>query len=437
MSKIGIVGTGYVGLVTGVSFANLGFQITCLDVLEDKINQINAGIPPIYEKGLDSLLKIVVNKGLLRGTLSREDMFNNSDVIFICLPTPSSEDGKINLKYIREEVIQLGKLLQTTSEYKTIVVKSTVVPGTTDGIVKQLLEQESGKTAGIEFGLAMNPEFLMEGLALENFQHPDRIVIGAIDDKSFNSVNNLYQSFTCPIQKVTNSAAEMVKYAANSFLATKISFINEIANMCELLDINVSDVANGMGSDSRISEKFLRAGVGFGGSCFPKDVKALHYLSKELNKESKILKATLEVNQYQPLRIIEILEKEIEIKGSLIGLLGLAFKPDTDDMREAPSITIANKLMKKGAIIYGYDPIAKISAREALPDIIHCKSVEELLEKTDVVILITEWSEFKNLTSRDFNVRPKKLIVDGRRILNWKELETNGNKIKVIGQTPP
>jgi len=436
--RIGIIGTGYVGLVSGSCFANLGFQVTCLDIIPEKVERINKADPPIYEKGLKDLLeKVVLQDKLLHATLDRKEAIDNADIIFICLPTPSGADGSINLDFIKNEAIEIGKLLGEVDEYKVIVVKSTVVPGTTSGIVRQLLEEQSGKTAGQDFGLAMNPEFLMEGLAISNFTNPDRVVIGSVDQQSYDFVKRLYSEFNCPILKTSTSAAEMIKYASNSFLATKISFINEIANVCEMLDIDVGEVAEGVGLDDRISPRFLRAGVGFGGSCFPKDVKALYSVSKAVNRESNILKATLATNASQPLRSVELLASLMPLTGKTIALLGLAFKPDTDDMREAPSVIIAEKLIQEGAKVKGYDPIAKETAEIALPQIQHCHSVPEVLEGSDAVILVTEWDEFKNLQPIDLSSVSQKIIIDGRRALNWKEFREAGFIIKVLGQSVP
>lgn len=435
--RIGVIGTGYVGLVTGACFADMGYNVTCLDIIPEKIELINKGIPPIYENGLAELLDdVVLKRKLLKATLKRREVLENSDVIFFALATPSAENGSINLDIMVNEVKEIGKELTTIEGYKVFVVKSTVVPGTTSGIIKESL-QIGGKIAGSDFGIAMNPEFLMEGLAISNFTKPDRVVIGTEDDRSYQMVSELYRTFDCEVIKTSPSAAEMIKYATNSFLALKISFINEIANLSEKLGIDVGEVSKGIGLDDRISSRFLRAGVGYGGSCFPKDVKALNFLSSELEMASKILPAVLEVNKKQPLRAIELLENLIEIPDKTIALLGLAFKPETDDMREAPSITIANSLLKKGAKIMGYDPIAKETARSALPSITHVNSVEECLMNADACILVTEWSEFKDLSSKEFSLMKGKTIIDGRRILNWKELIKNDFVVKVIGQAIP
>ncbi len=433
--RIGIIGTGYVGLVSGACFADLDFQVSCLDVVSEKVELINKAIPPIFENGLkELLLSVVTERKLLAATLNRQEMFDNSDLLFICLPTPSSEDGSIDLSFIENETKELAKLLKESKDYKTFVVKSTVIPGTTSGVVRKTLEEISGKIAGQDFGLAMNPEFLMEGLAISNFTKPDRIVIGAVDDTSFEHVKQLYTSFDCEILKTTTSEAEMIKYATNSFLATKVSFINEIANISEGLGINVGQVARGIGLDDRISPRFLRAGVGFGGSCFPKDVKALYAVSKQLNVESQVLKAALQANELQPQRAVDLLAQMTEIKGKVIALLGLAFKPETDDMREAPSIRISQRLHDMGATVRGYDPIAKETAQRSIPFITHCGSIQEAINGADGVIIVTEWNEFVELKPQDFSDMRTKVIVDGRRIYNPEVFTGSGFKIKIIGQ---
>lgn len=432
--QIGIIGTGYVGLVSGCCFGELGFKVTCGDVIQEKVDKINSGIPPIFENGLEELLKSLLEKNLINATMDTKQVVQGSDVIFICTGTPSREDGSIDLKYIEAATISIAQALKDTTEYKTIVVKSTVVPGTTTNFVKPLLEEHSGKKAGVDFGLGMNPEFLKEGLAIEDFRNPDHIVIGAIDDRSFNMIAEIYKSFTCPIKNVNPSTAEMIKYATNAFLATKISFINEIANMSEKMGADVDAVAEGIGADQRISAKFLRPGVGFGGSCFPKDVKALAATAKLLGVSAQTLDTAIAVNKLQPLRAVELLEEMIDVKDKKIALLGLAFKPETDDMREAPAIIIADNLLQKGAKVSGYDPVAKETAVMLMPNGTEfCDSVAEVLQDADAAILVTEWKEFHSLSSVDFTPMKSKIIVDGRRILDWQKLEEDGMKVKVLG----
>ena len=340
------------------------------------------------------------------------------------------------MKYIESATIDIAKALKETDSYKTIVVKSTVVPGTTTDFVKPLLEKYSGKIAGVDFGLGMNPEFLKEGLAIQDFKNPDIIVIGSIDDKSYKMIQKIYESFTCEIKQVSPSTAEMIKYATNSFLAMKISFINEIANMSEIMGVDIDQVAEGIGADQRISSKFLRAGIGFGGSCFPKDVRALAATAKLLGLTAQTLDTAISVNRNQPLRAVELLEQMMDVKNKKIALLGLAFKPETDDMREAPSIIIANSLKAKGATVIGYDPIAKETAKLSMPQGTQFKeSLKEVLNGVDGAILVTEWDEFRTLSSSDFETMNSKVVVDGRRILNWQELIKNGINIKVLGNS--
>lgn len=433
--RVGIIGTGYVGLVTGVCLGELGFPITCGDIIAEKIEKINSGIPPIYEKGLDVLLKKLIDQKLLIATLSTNEVVQNSDIILICTGTPSNNDGEIDLSYVKQAAKDIGHELSVTSSYKTVVVKSTVIPGTTTNVVKSILEESSGKKVNIDFGLGMNPEFLKEGLAIEDFKNPDRIIIGSEDDQAFEMISKLYQGFTSPILRVNCTTAEMIKYASNAFLAVKVSFINEISNICEKLGANISEVAKGMGLDKRISPKFLRPGLGFGGSCFPKDVKALRAAANHYGIETKILEASLNVNEMQPLKPLEFLENNLkELKDRKIAILGLAFKPDTDDVRESRAIPLITELLKRESIVVTYDPIAMEMAQKLLPNkTIYANSIEETLENADACILVTEWDEFKKLSVLDFSKMKTKIIYDGRRILDWQKLQDNGCIISVIG----
>jgi UDPglucose 6-dehydrogenase len=432
--RIGIIGTGYVGLVTGVCFGELGFPILCGDVIQEKVDKINKGESPIFENGLESLLKELLDKKRIRATLNTAEVVQNSDVVFICTGTPSSDDGSIDLQYIQSAANDIGEVLKVTEEYKVIVVKSTVIPGTTSNFVKPILEKSSNKKAGVDFGLGMNPEFLKEGIAIKDFRKPDRIVIGCEDQKSYDTVAQLYNTFSCPIMKVDPSTAEMIKYASNSFLAVKISFINEIANMSEKMGVDISSVAEGMGLDTRISNEFLRPGLGFGGSCFPKDVKALSTAAKAENSTAKSLDAAIEVNNDQPLRAVQALESQIDIKEKRITLLGLAFKPETDDMREAPSVKIAHELISKGAIVIGYDPAATETANIAMPkEAIIKSSAEDALTGSDACILVTEWAEFENFGATQFSLMQGKTVIDGRRVLDWESISEAGFDVIVLG----
>lgn len=435
--KVAMIGTGYVGLVTGVCFASKGHDVTCVDVIPEKVEQINEGKTPIFEPGLEELLLNARKEGRLEATLDVASAIKKAELIFIAVPTPSKEDGSIDLSFIEEVSHTIGKTIREVTDKKTVVVKSTVIPGTTEKVVGRIIEEESGKKRGIGFGLAMNPEFLKEGKAVEDFLDPDRIVIGAIDSESFNEVKALYEWAEAPILETSPTTAELIKYAANSFLAMKISFINEIANYCELLDVDVKDVAQGIGLDERISPKFLRAGAGFGGSCFPKDVAALYSHSKQLGRELILLRSTLEVNKQQPLRTVELLREEVgDLSGKTIAILGLAFKPDTDDMREAASIPIIEQLIKEGARVKATDPIAIPNAKKILshPNINYYDKINDVLKEADALILVTEWDEYRQLSPSDLKSLMKgDVVIDGRRIWNPELFHKHGLRYRGIG----
>lgn len=406
--NISIIGTGYVGLVTGTCFAKLGNRVICVDIDKKKVQLINDGISPIYEEGLDDVL--AENKNNIEATTDYENAVNNSDVTFICVGTPSESDGGIDLSFVKDATIVIAKQLKKKDGWHLVVMKSTVLPGTTKDVVLPLLEKHSGKKAGQDFGLAMNPEFLKEGVAVNDFLKPDRIVIGFYDEGSRDMLRELYKDFSCPIVETTLSAAEMIKYASNAFLATKISFINEIGNMCKKLDIDAYEVADGVGLDKRIGRAFLDSGIGWGGSCFPKDLDALIVWAKKNGEIPRIIESVVEVNELQPLKLVEILKKHIpSLKGKTIGVLGLAFKPDTDDIRESKAIPIVGELLKQGAQVKTYDPKATENFKELYPQIEYCSSADEVLQ-SDAILITTKWDEFKTL---DYN---GKVVIDGRKL---------------------
>ena len=407
--KISVIGSGYVGVVTGIGFAELGHEVVFVDVDRNKVDLINSVKPPIYEKGLDELMQ--KNKGKYYATTDYDEAVNKSEITFICVGTPSKKDGSIDLKHIESASKEIGKSLVNKDNFHVVVVKSTVVPGTTEEIVKPIIEKESGKKAFEDFGLAMNPEFLREGNAVYDFFNPDRVVLGVKDDRTKSILEELYKPFSCPKLFTDIKTAEMIKYASNAFLATKISFANEIGNICKKLGIDVYKVFEGVGLDHRINPAFFRAGIGFGGSCLPKDVKALIKKAEELGEEPRILKAVIEVNERQPLRIIELLKKHIpNLRKKKIGVLGLAFKPDTDDVRESRAITIVEALLKEGAMVIAYDPKAIDNFRRIFPQIEYANSAEDVIVKSDAVLIVTEWKEFEKL---DYS---GKIVIDGRRI---------------------
>jgi UDPglucose 6-dehydrogenase len=406
--NLSIVGTGYVGLVTGACFAKLGHTVSLIDVDAEKIRQINTGISPIYEEGLDRLLQ--THKDRISATTDYTTGLRHSDITFLCVGTPSLKNGAIDLHYIKEATQQIATILKTMNRWHLLVVKSTVLPGTTQQVVLPLLEQYSGKTVGKDIGLAMNPEFLKEGVAIQDFLEPDRIVIGCSDEKSRKTLRELYTNFSCPLVETSLSAAEMIKYASNTFLATKISFINEIGNLCKKLGIDTYEVATGLGLDNRIARPFLDSGIGWGGSCFPKDVDALIAWAKEMEEPTRIVESTRLVNADQPLRLVQLLKKHIpHLKGRSIGILGLAFKPNTDDIRDSRAIPIVKELLRNGAHVKAYDPQAMENFKKLYPDLMYCASAADVLT-SDAVLITTKWEVFKTLDYRG------KIVIDGRRL---------------------
>ena len=406
--RLSIIGTGYVGLVTAACFAKLGHSVICVDIDPEKIQKINKGISPIYEQGLDNLL--LTYKERITATTEYQDAVENTDATFLCVGTPSKKDGSLDVSYLKKATQQIATILKEKKTWHLIIVKSTVLPGTTQDLVLPLLEQSSGKKAGTDFGLAMNPEFLREGVAIQDFLTPDRIVIGSYDERSRTTVRELYKNFSCPLVETTLSAAEMIKYASNAFLATKISFINEIGNLCKKLNIDTYQVATGMGLDTRIGRPFLDSGIGWGGSCFPKDVDALIAWADEIHEPIRIIKSVKAVNTDQPLRLIKILQKHIpDLKGKTIGILGLAFKPDTDDIRESRAIPIVQELLRNKAHIKAYDPQAMENFKKLYPTVEYCTKAAEVLS-SDAILIVTKWKEFTTLNYQGT------IVIDGRRL---------------------
>ena len=411
--NVAIIGTGYVGTVTGACFAELGHNVVCVDIDSRKVDLINAGIPPIHEPELAELLKKHARAGL-RATVDYNDAIPSSDIAFICVGTPSDEDGRIDLSIVRSASESIGDALKLADRdsYHVVVVKSTVVPGTTENVVAPLVRGERD-----DVGIAMNPEFLREGKAVYDFMNPDKIVIGG-DPRSAGMVARLYEKIPCKATLTDIRTAEMIKYANNSFLATKISYANEIGNICKKLEIDVYEVMSAIGKDFRISEHFLNAGAGFGGSCFPKDVKALIGKAEELGYDPLILRAVVRVNEEQPMRMIELLVKQIgDVRGRRIAILGLAFKNDTDDIREARSIPVIRKLLGMGASVAAYDPLAAENMRTVFPDVEYCQSAADALSGADGCLIMTEWDEFRSL-DREFDAMNEIVVIDGRRAVS-------------------
>jgi len=425
--RISVMGIGYVGLCTAVGFASKRYQVIASTHDAEKATKINKGVPPFYEPNLQKLLEKTVQDGYLKCLLNQpQEAVLKTDITFNAIGTPSKQDGSIDLQHIERSSQEIGEALGKKDAYHVVAVKSTVVPGTTQNIVKPILEKQSRKQCGSDFGLCMNPEFLREGSALEDTLNPDRIVIGEHDRTSGDTLENLYKDFygkmTPSIVRTNLPTAELIKYANNAFLATKISFINTIANLCEKIQsADVTMVAKGIGLDKRIGPLFLNAGLGYGGSCFPKDVKALIAYSKTVGYNPELLEAVESINETQPYKAVQLCKGFLgDLKGKHLAILGLSFKPNTDDMRDARSIPIINQLLREGAYITAYDPVAIPNAKAIFQNKVkYATSAIECLKNADCCILVTEWNEFKKLKPEDFmqNMRHA-ILIDGRRILN-------------------
>ena len=428
--NISVLGIGYVGLCTAVAFASRGYNVIASTHDAEKAAKINKGVPPFHEPNLQNLLKEVIDNGNLTCLVNEtEKALLQTDLTFNAVGTPSRKDGSIDLHFIETSSRDIGKSLRQKSAYHLVVIKSTVVPGTTQDLVKPILEKESKKKCGTDFGLCMSPEFLRQGSAFEDTIHTDRIVIGEYDKKSGDTLEKLHKDFygtdTPPTIRTTLATAELIKYASNGMLATKISFINTIANICEKIPgADVKVVATAMGLDKRIGPLFLNAGLGYGGSCFPKDVKALIACSKATGYTPELLESVENVNHAQPLKAVEFCRQQLgRLEGKNIAILGLAFKPDTDDMREARVIPIVNQLLNEGANVTAYDPVAANMAKNIFQNKIqYAASAIDCLKNKDCCIIVTEWPEFKKLSPDDFAKNMKLPIVfDGRRIYNPEE----------------
>lgn len=423
--KLAVIGTGYVGLTSGVCFAEMGNEVLCIDNNQDKLNKLLNGQITIYEPGLEVLyLRNFKQKRLLFGS-DLKAALEFADVIFYCLPTPQDEDGSADLQHVIEATEQIGNLLKDSDRYKLIVNKSTVPVGTVEMIKNILLE-----TGVKNFDVASNPEFLREGYAVEDFMKPDRIIIGAESEKAFKILRELYEPFVRqgnPIIEMDIKSAEVTKYAANSYLATRITFMNELANFCEKVGANVDLIRKGMGSDSRIGKRFLFPGIGYGGSCFPKDVNALIKTSSDKESKLTILELVDKINKEQRIRFVEKILNYFNgnISGKHFAVWGLSFKPNTDDMREAPSITIINKLLEAGATVTAFDPVAMENAKFYLNDLItYSESQYDALRNADALLILTEWNEFRN---PDFDkiksLLKEPLIFDGRNVYDLDDMK--------------
>lgn len=435
--NIAIVGTGYVGLVSGTCFAEMGIDVTCVDVNKKKIQSLLDGQIPIYEPGLEELVKRNVEANRLHFTTDLTSCLDNVEVVFSAVGTPPDEDGSADLKYVLEVARTFG---QNIKKYTILVTKSTVPVGTAQKVKSVVQTELDKRKADIQFDVASNPEFLKEGAAIKDFMTPDRVVVGTESEQAKKIMSRLYKPFMLNGERMIFTdilSAEMIKYAANSMLATRISFMNDIANLCELVGADVNMVRKGIGADSRIGKKFLYAGCGYGGSCFPKDVKALIKTAEKNGYDMRVLKAVEEVNEKQKSILFEKLLKHFNgnIQGKTITLWGLAFKPETDDMREAPALVLIGKLTKVGCTVRVYDPIAMTECKHRIGDaVIYCKDMYEAALNSDALLLVTEWKEFR---MPSFSVLAKtmneKVVIDGRNIYDQEVLAENGFAYYKIG----
>ena len=431
--KITIVGTGYVGLVTGTCLAETGNDVLCIDIDERKVAQLKNGECPIYEPGLTPLLERNIEQQRLSFSTSLTEGIDHGQVLFLALPTPPGEDGSADLSYVLDVADNIGKNLK---EYRVIVDKSTVPVGTADRVADQIAKHTS-----VDFDVVSNPEFLREGMAVDDFLKPSRVVIGTSSEKAADIMRQIYEPYVRqghPILVMDERSAEMTKYAANSFLATKISFMNEVANLCEIVGANVDNVRIGMAPDDRIGRRFLFAGVGYGGSCFPKDVLALHKTSKDHDYDFKILDAVIKVNHEQRVRFYEKIHNHFDgaLEGMQVALWGLAFKPETDDIREAPSLYIIDKLLKAGAKVKAYDPEAMDNVRELYGDRVEfCENMYSALETSDFLVIVTEWSAFRQPDFDKIKEALKlPLIFDGRNLYDKQRVRDLGIVYQSVGR---
>ena len=435
--KIAIVGTGYVGLVTGTCFSEMGVDVTCVDVQTEKIENLKKGIIPIYEPGLEDMVHRNYQAGRLKFSTDLTECLDEVEVVFSAVGTPPDEDGSADLKYVLEVARTIGRNIH---KYVLVVTKSTVPVGTAQKVKAAIREELDKRGVQVEFDVASNPEFLKEGNAVDDFMKPDRVVVGVESDRAKSLMERLYKPFMMNNYRLIFTdipSAEMIKYAANSMLATRISFMNDIANLCELVGADVNMVRKGIGADSRIGSKFLYPGCGYGGSCFPKDVKALIRTAEKNGYSMRVLKAVEEVNERQKAILFEKLMKHFDgdLKGKRIALWGLAFKPETDDMREAPALVLIDKLVEAGATVKAYDPIAMNECKRRIGDkVLYATDMYDAVLDADALLLVTEWKEFR---VPSWGVLKKTMrqaiIIDGRNIYDKKELDGLGIVYKGIG----
>lgn len=430
MKNICVIGTGYVGLVTGTCFADLGNNVIGVDINRERVESLERGEMPIYEPGLAEMVERNMAAGRLKFTTSYEEGLQDAEFVFICVGTPEGVDGEADLQYVRSAAEKIASLMERPL---IIINKSTVPVGTGDWVADIV---RHAQPEPVEFSVVSCPEFLREGAAISDFMHPDRTVLGSTDQKAAEAVAQLYLPLRAPIVMTDLRTAEMIKYASNAFLATRISFINEISIICEKLGADVIEVAQGMGFDKRIGHHFLQAGVGYGGSCFPKDVKALAYMAQTHGMHPQLLHAVMDINQFQRKHVILKLHDLLgSVSGKTIGLLGLAFKENTDDIRESPALDIARYLIEQGATVRAYDPVAMENSARAFPQIVMCSNAYEVADGVDALVVATPWNEFKQLDMDRIVARMKQpILVDGRNMYEPEKMREIGFRYRAVGR---
>ena len=432
--RICVVGAGYVGLATAVMFGKLGHEVSIAEVDPARVKSVNSGKAPFYEPPLEAELAKLVNAGALKATTDTKSSVRDAKFVFICVQTPPLPSGRIDIRPVKKASRDVAKGLKTSSDHKIVVMKSTVVPGTTDSVVRPLLEKGSGKTAGVGFGLCMNPEFLQEGSALKDSMEPSRVVVGSLDRASGDSLMRLYSPIKSEKIRTDLRTAEMIKYASNVFLATKISYANEIADICVRIGVDSDAVLKAAGMDPRIGPLFLKPGLGFGGSCLPKDVKALKDMARAEGYSPKLLAALVAINDRQPSEAIWLLEREIgPLNGRRVAVLGLSFKGGVDDIRETRAVPLITGLLAKGARVVAFDPMAMPSFIKVMPTIEYSSSAKECLRGADGCIVQADWKEFRSLGKKEFSGMRSAVVVDGRRFLDPAKVERAGAKYLGIG----
>ncbi len=426
--KITVAGTGYVGLVTAVCFADKGHTVTCVDIDEQKINMLNQGVSPIFEAGLEELMK--KNSSRLTYTTDCNNAYKDNDIVFIGVGTPERRDSSADLSYVHSAALQIAEAAEKDC---IMVIKSTVPVGTNSIVEKMIADKVR---PGVKISVVSNPEFLAQGTAVRDTLHPSRIIIGTTDENAEKTMREIYSGFDAPVLVMDRESAEMVKYASNDFLALKISYINEIANLCEIVGADIESVSQGMGLDTRIGSSFLRAGIGYGGSCFPKDTKALHWLAHINDCEIKTIKAAIEVNEKQKLNLYRKSKKHYEsLNGKTIAVLGLTFKPGTDDLREAPSLVNIPIFLEDGAKINAWDPAGADKFKVLYPEITYCESIEKAITNADICFIFTEWKEVCNYPPSEFvRLMNKPVVLDGRNCLDKSASSTAGLIYEGIGK---